>query len=959
MPAAAARAAQVYLSECAALQADVGGKQSALEDKLAYERAKAAEIEASRADAEARAKEAASAHAKLAKKAEKSKAEFGAFERRDIEAREQLKSLKAQAKKAKGALEKEAKRAHELDAAATRADEDTARLSAEAETHRATVADAEAKVAKTYESLAGEVAPLRAKLDGLQAARAPHAAAASQLEAAAHELEAEAELLRTKARAGAARAEKAAEAAARAATARDAKRAAASEAAKAAVAAALADKAAAAALDAAADALALASAERAAALGRLEEARAAVAATRGASGVVSALLAAHAAGELPGVFGRLGGLGAIDPKYDVAISTACGALDHIVVADADAAQKCVALLRARQLGVATFIMLDKMGARAAAAAAPFAPPPGALRLFDLVTPADARFGPAFFHALGDTLVCESLEAASATAFGGAGGARFRTVSLQGHLVDTSGAMSGGGGAVAKGRLALGVGAAAAALGKKGKGGGAAEGGAGDGASGATSLAALERATADADAALDGAKAALGAAKDARVAAARGVRELGLEAKKAEAAAASADSQAADAERQRAAAEADKGAIGLSAAEAARLAQLGADAEGAAARLQAASATLAAADVKIGAVQAQLDAAGGTAFKLLKVRLADALAALADASQGAARAGLQAEAARAAAAKSDGAQAKARADADRLAEQADAVARSLAVLEDEAAGCLDTLRDAQAKEEEARGAAAEAREAVEASDAIVAKVRSVEVDILGQLDEFKRSLKEAETKARHWGAKLGALKEQLAQLGREFGAELARQAAGEAGVDEDDVEVRAAAAAGVAAGGAHGMNVCELVELDDDELGAIDRNALQREIACAEEALARLAPNMAAIADFQTKEREWLSRLGEFDATCAARDAARAELDTLKRARLEEFMAGFNVISLKLKEMYQMITLGGDAELELVDSLDPFAEVRGGGEAGERAGGSWGGVQPHVALAVISGRTRRH
>jgi hypothetical protein len=38
------------------------------------------------------------------------------------------------------------------------------------------------------------------------------------------------------------------------------------------------------------------------------------------------------------------------------------------------------------------------------------------------------------------------------------------------------------------------------------------------------------------------------------------------------------------------------------------------------------------------------------------------------------------------------------------------------------------------------------------------------------------------------------------------------------------------------------------------------------------------------------------------------------------------MVGFNAISLKLKEMYQMITLGGDAELELVDSLDPFSEV---------------------------------
>lgn len=37
------------------------------------------------------------------------------------------------------------------------------------------------------------------------------------------------------------------------------------------------------------------------------------------------------------------------------------------------------------------------------------------------------------------------------------------------------------------------------------------------------------------------------------------------------------------------------------------------------------------------------------------------------------------------------------------------------------------------------------------------------------------------------------------------------------------------------------------------------------------------------------------------------------------------MSGYNIISAKLKEMYQMITLGGDAELELVDSLDPFSE----------------------------------
>lgn len=50
-------------------------------------------------------------------------------------------------------------------------------------------------------------------------------------------------------------------------------------------------------------------------------------------------------------------------------------------------------------------------------------------------------------------------------------------------------------------------------------------------------------------------------------------------------------------------------------------------------------------------------------------------------------------------------------------------------------------------------------------------------------------------------------------------------------------------------------------------------------------------------------------------------------EAMRKERLDRFMAGFNTISLKLKEMYQMITLGGDAELELVDNLDPFSEVR--------------------------------
>ena len=67
------------------------------------------------------------------------------------------------------------------------------------------------------------------------------------------------------------------------------------------------------------------------------------------------------------------------------------------------------------------------------------------------------------------------------------------------------------------------------------------------------------------------------------------------------------------------------------------------------------------------------------------------------------------------------------------------------------------------------------------------------------------------------------------------------------------------------------------------------------------------------------------RLYELEQVTEARNAVRRTYEDLRRQRLEEFMAGFGVISLKLKEMYQMITLGGDAELELLDSLDPFSE----------------------------------
>ena len=56
------------------------------------------------------------------------------------------------------------------------------------------------------------------------------------------------------------------------------------------------------------------------------------------------------------------------------------------------------------------------------------------RLFDLIR-TEERFKPAFYYGLRDTLVGSSLEQASRIAYGAT---RYRVVSLQGDLIETSG-----------------------------------------------------------------------------------------------------------------------------------------------------------------------------------------------------------------------------------------------------------------------------------------------------------------------------------------------------------------------------------------------------------------------------------------------------------------------------------------------------------------------------------------
>lgn len=168
--------------------------------------------------------------------------------------------------------------------------------------------------------------------------------------------------------------------------------------------------------------------------------------------VLSSLLRLAKSGRINGFYGRLGDLAQIDDAYDTAISTACNALDSMVVETVETAQTCIDYLRKNRLGYANFICLNKLRNFNLAPIQTPGNPATVRRLFDLITPQDPKFLPAFYSKLRDTLVASNLQEARSVAYGA--NRRFRVVTLDGKLVDTSGTMSGGGNFRAKGGMRL-------------------------------------------------------------------------------------------------------------------------------------------------------------------------------------------------------------------------------------------------------------------------------------------------------------------------------------------------------------------------------------------------------------------------------------------------------------------------------------------------------------------------
>ncbi|MCU4974457.1 chromosome segregation protein SMC [Halobacteria archaeon AArc-m2/3/4] len=138
---------------------------------------------------------------------------------------------------------------------------------------------------------------------------------------------------------------------------------------------------------------------------------------------------------IDGVHGAVAQLGSVSGEYAVACETAAGnRLANVVVDDDVIGQQCIEHLKTRNAGRATFLPITKMHERNL----PNAPSdPGVVDFAYNLVDFDAQFSGIFSYVLGDTLVVEDIE--TARAYMG----DYRMVTLDGDLVEKSGAMTGG------------------------------------------------------------------------------------------------------------------------------------------------------------------------------------------------------------------------------------------------------------------------------------------------------------------------------------------------------------------------------------------------------------------------------------------------------------------------------------------------------------------------------------
>ncbi|KAM7508004.1 hypothetical protein LguiA_018457 [Lonicera macranthoides] len=590
--------------------------------------------------------------------------------------------------------------------------------------------------------------------------------------------------------------------------------------------------------------------------------------------VLKAILQAKESNDIQGIYGRLGDLGAIDAKYDIAISTACGGLDYILVETTAAAQACVELLRRKNLGVATFMILEKQVDHMSRLREKVSTPEGVPRLFDLIKVQDERTKLAFFAALGNTVVAKDIDQATRIAYGGNKEFR-RVVTLDGALFEKSGTMSGGGSKPRGGKMGTSIKATSVSQ---------------------EAVANAENELSVIVEKLNTLRQKISDAVRCYQALEKAVSHLEIELAKSQKEIDSLNSEHAYLEKQldslKTASEPKKDELN----RLEELTKITSTEEKEITRLTQGSKKV---KEKALELQSKIENAGGERLKNQKLKVNKIQSNIDKNSTDINRHKVQIETGQKMVKKLTKVIEDSKKEREKAAATKETLLLTFKEIEQKAFTVQENYKKTQELIDQHKDVLDKAKSDYEELKKTVDQLRASEVDADYKLQDLKKNYKELEMKAKGYKKKLDDLHNALSKHMEQIQKDL---------VDPEKLQATLA---------------------DETLAKACDLKRALEMVALLEAQLKELNPNLDSISEYRKKVSLYNERVEDLNSVTQQRDDIKKQYDEWRKKRqaqiLDEFMEGFNTISLKLKEMYQMITLGGDAELELVDSLDPFSE----------------------------------
>ena len=556
--------------------------------------------------------------------------------------------------------------------------------------------------------------------------------------------------------------------------------------------------------------------------------------------------------------------------------------------------RCIRYLKEHNIGRTTIICLDKQRHLEKKIAQNFSAPKGTNRLFDLITVKEPVYKTAFYYALRDTLCADSLDHATKVAYNGS--VKYRVVTLEGQLIDTSGTMSGGGNRAARGGMSASLvePMSPKEIAKMEK----------DLEKDVemlvthrqekktltASLTSLKKELKSFDVKIQKCNMDITAAKKALPELKAVVQELTVKC-----------------------AESQKGLK--------QQASLEAKLKKETAVFDKAKAAAAKYEAKVAEVEEAIKEVGGVRLKAAKSKVKSLNSQIERQESSLTKSNVDLKTGKSKLTKLTKKIAKDTTESEKMKTQLTEIVAELEGMEQGAVEVMKSVEEAQTVLSERELSMAEINKSYKESEASVVKLRTAAVDMEEDLRAITATLKENQSKAKHWSSKINKLV--LHKVGSDY--------LDDDSEDEDDAK-DAEMDGGATKDGEDGASAepqsskrLALRTLDAEELATLDDEEYEKEIIMMEERIGSKKPNVQAIKAYYEKEEQYITKVGELDAVTQERDGVRTNYEELRKQRLDMFFDGFKTISTKLKEMYQMITLGGDAELEYVDNINPFSE----------------------------------